>query len=91
MGGGGGRIAYRIHIEADGDVGGVRVRPMRSRNRKLVDCYTEVVASSHFPRPHGGYADVKWTTKVGRSKKRTTDIYDRPHRWDTPSGSRAAK
>lgn len=89
--GGGGRISYRIHILANGDVGGVRVRTMRSRNRKLVDCYTEVVSSSHFPRPHGGYADVKWTTKVGRSRKRKNLLFDRPHRWDTPAGSRAAR
>jgi hypothetical protein len=67
VGGGGGRISYRIHILATGDVGSVKVRTSRARNRKLVDCYTEVVSSSHFPHPHGGYADVKWTTKVGRS------------------------
>ena len=70
LGGGGGRIVYRIHIEASGDVGRVKARPIRSRNRKLVACYTEVVSGSHFPKPHGGYADVKWTTKVGRSRKK---------------------
>jgi hypothetical protein len=91
MGGGGGRIVYRIHIEANGDVGGVKVRTIRSRNRKLVDCYTDVVSTSHFPRPHGGYADVKWTTKVGRSKKRPSMLLDRPHRWDTPAGSSASR
>jgi hypothetical protein len=92
MGGGGGRIVYRIHIEASGDVGRVKANPIRSRNRKLVKCYTEVVSSSHFPKPHGGYADVKWTTKVGRSrKKKNNGMYDRPHRWDTPSGSRASR
>lgn len=93
MGGGGGRIVYRIHIEANGDVGRVKARPIRSRNRKLVACYTEVVSSSHFPKPHGGYADVKWTTKVGRSRKRpnSKSLYDRPHRWDTPAGSRASR
>jgi hypothetical protein len=91
MGGGGGRIVYRIHIEANGDVGGVKVRTVKSRNRKLVDCYTEVVSTSHFPQPHGGYADVKWTTKVGRSGKRPNAMFERRHRWDTPAGSRAAK
>ena len=93
MGGGGGRIVYRIHIEANGDVGRVKARRIRSRNRKLVACYTEVVSSSHFPKPHGGYADVKWTTKVGRSRKRpnSKSLYDRPHRWDTPAGSRASR
>jgi hypothetical protein len=91
MGGGGGRIVYRIHILANGDVGGVKARTIKSRNRKLVGCYTEVVASSHFPHPHGGYADVKWTTKVGRSRKRPNTMLERPHRWDTPAGSRAAR
>lgn len=92
MGGGGGRIAYRIHIEANGDVGRVRARPIRSRNRKLVACYTEVVSNSHFPKPHGGYADVKWTTKVGRSRKKpNSTLYTRPHRWDAPAGSRASR
>jgi hypothetical protein len=93
MGGGGGRLVYRIHIEANGDVGRVKVRTIKSRNRKLVACYTEVVSSSHFPHPHGGYADVKWTTKVGRTsrKKRPNTIYERPHRWDAPAGSRASR
>jgi hypothetical protein len=93
MGGGGGRIAYRIHIEANGDVGRVKARPIRSRNRKLVACYTEVVSGSHFPKPHGGYADVKWTTKVGRTsrKKKKNALYDRPHRWDAPAGRRASR
>src|SRR5690606_16438497 len=50
MGGGGGRIVYRIHIASNGDVGRVKALPIRSRNRKLVACYTEVVASSHFPK-----------------------------------------
>lgn len=92
-GGGGGRIVYRIHIEANGDVGRVKANPIRSRNKKLVKCYTEVVSSSHFPKPHGGYADVKWTTKVGRTsrKKKKNMLYDRPHRWDTPAGSRASR
>jgi hypothetical protein len=93
MGGGGGRIVYRIHIEANGDVGRVKARPIRSRNRKLVACYTEVVSGSHFPKPHGGYADVKWTTKVGRTsrKKKKNSLYDRPHRWDAPAGRRASR
>jgi hypothetical protein len=86
MGGGGGRIVYRIHIEANGDVGRVKANPIRSRNRKLVACYTDVVSSSHFPKPHGGYADVKWTTKVGRSRKKpNSTLYSRPHRWDGAS------
>jgi hypothetical protein len=91
MGGGGGRIVYRIHVLASGDVGDVKVRTLKSRNRKLVNCYTDVVSSSHFPHPHGGYADVKWTTKVGRSRKRPKEAFDRPHRWDTPAGSSAAR
>lgn len=92
LGNGGGRIVYRIHILANGDVGGVRRSAIRSRNRKLVDCYTEVVASSHFPQPSGGYADVKWTTKVGRSRKKRPDpMFSRPHRWDRPTGRRAAR
>jgi hypothetical protein len=93
MGGGGGRIVYRIHIAANGDVGRVKARPIRSRNRKLVACYTDVVSSSHFPKPHGGYANVKWTTKVGRSsrKKRSNPLHERPHRWDRPAGTRASR
>jgi hypothetical protein len=92
MGGGGGRIVYRIHIEANGDVGRAKARPIRSRNRKLVACYTEVVSSSHFPKPHGGYADVRWTTKVGRSRKKpNSTLYARPHRWDAPAGRRASR
>jgi hypothetical protein len=91
VGGGGGRISYTIHILASGDVGGVKVRTSRARNRKLVDCYTEVISSSHFPRPRGGYADVKWTTKVGRSGKKPNPDFVRPHRWDTPAGSSAKR
>jgi hypothetical protein len=87
VGGGGGRIEYRIHILANGDVGGVKVRTMKSRNRRLVDCYTDVVSSSHFTVPHGGYADVKWTTKVGRSRKRPDALFERKVRWDAPAGS----
>ena len=86
VGGSGGRIVFRIHIEANGDVGGVKVSTQKVKNRKLVDCYTEVVASSHFTRPHGGYADVKWTTKVGRSRRRPDAIFERRGRWDTPAG-----
>ena len=84
MGGGGGRLVYRIHITENGDVGGVKVTRLKSRNKKLVDCYTEVVSSSHFTRPHGGYADVKWTTKVGRSRKRPDALFERRVRWDAP-------
>jgi hypothetical protein len=93
MGGGGGRIVYRIHIEADGKVGRVKAVPLKSRNKKLVACYTEVVSSSRFPRPHGGYANAKWTTKVGRTsrKKKTNMLYDRPHRWDAPAGQQASR
>jgi hypothetical protein len=91
VGGGSGRIEYRIHILANGDVGDVRVRKLRVRNRKLVDCYTEVVSSSHFTLPHGGYADVKWTTKVGRSRKRPDAFFERRGRWDAPIGSAATR
>lgn len=87
VGGSGGRLVFRIHIEANGDVGGVKVTRMKVRNTKLVECYTEVVTSSHFPLPHGGYADVKWTTKVGRSRKRPQDLFARKVRWDAPSGT----
>jgi hypothetical protein len=82
VGGGSGRIEYRIHILANGDVGAVKIRKLSVRNRKLVDCYTEVVSSSHFTQPHGGYADVKWTTKVGRSRKRPDALFVRKARWD---------
>jgi hypothetical protein len=91
MGGGGGRIVYRIHILANGDVGSVKKTTIKSRNKKLVDCYTDVISTSHFPHPHGGYADVKWTTKVGRSRKHTNTMFERKHRWDTPAGSSAAR
>jgi hypothetical protein len=87
VGGGSGRIEFRIHITENGDVGGVKVRRMKVRNSKLVDCYTEVVSSSHFTRPHGGYADVKWTTKVGRSRKRPDALFERRVRWDAPASS----
>jgi hypothetical protein len=87
VGGSGGRLVFRIHILANGDVGGVKVSRMKVRNTKLVECYTEVVSSSHFTLPHGGYADVKWTTKVGRSRKRPDALFERKVRWDAPSGS----
>jgi hypothetical protein len=83
--GGSGRIVFRIHINANGDVGNVKARPSKVRNQDLIDCYTEVVSSTHFSKPHGGYADVKWTTKVGRSKKKHDSLYDRPHRFDAPA------
>jgi hypothetical protein len=86
VGGSGGRIIFRIHILENGDVGGVKVNTRKVRNKKLVECYTEVVTSSHFTRPHGGYADVKWTTKVGRSPKRPDALFERKGRWDTPAG-----
>ncbi|HEX6242503.1 MAG TPA: hypothetical protein VFZ61_16435 [Polyangiales bacterium] len=87
VGGGGGRIVFRIHILENGDVGGLKIASSKVRNRKLVDCYAEVVSSSHFNRPHGGYADVKWTTKVGRSPKRPDALFVRKARWDAPTGS----
>lgn len=87
MGGGGGKLVFKIHILANGDVGNVKVSRIKSRNKKLVDCYTEVVSTSHFMRPHGGYADVKWTTKVGRSRKRPDAIFERPVRWDAPASA----
>jgi hypothetical protein len=89
VGGSGGKLVFKIHIMENGDVGEVKVRRIKVRNQKLVDCYTEVVSTSHFSRPHGGYADVKWTTKVGRSRKRP-DIFVRKARWDTPAGGRQA-
>lgn len=82
VGGGSGRIEYRIHIEANGDVGAVKIRRLSVRNRRLVDCYTDVVSSSHFTQPHGGYADVTWKTKVGRSRKRPDALFVRRARWD---------
>jgi hypothetical protein len=84
-GNGGGKIVFRIHINADGDVGDVKVGRLHAHNRKLVDCYADVVAASHFSSPHGGYADVKWTTKVGRSPKNPTESFERRVRWDTPA------
>jgi hypothetical protein len=88
--GGSGRIMFRIHINANGDVGNVTAHASKVRSRDLIDCYSEVVSTSHFNKPHGGYADVKWTTKVGRSrKKKGSDLfgYDRPHRFDAPAAS----
>jgi hypothetical protein len=86
--GGSGRIVFQIHINANGDVGHVKAHPSKVRSHDLIDCYSEVVSTSHFNKPHGGYADVKWTTKVGRSrKKKGSDLfgYDRPHRFDAPA------
>jgi hypothetical protein len=92
VGGGSGRIEYRIHILANGDVGGVKIRKLSVRNRRLVECYTDVVSSSHFTQPHGGYADVKWTTKVGRSRKRPDAFFERKGRWDAPmAGSKTRR
>ena len=82
--GGGGRIEFRIHILSNGDVGDVKVHRVKA-NSKIVDCYADVVATSHFSAPHGGYADVKWTTKVGRSRKRPDATFERRGRWDTPA------
>jgi hypothetical protein len=83
--GGSGRIEFRIHVLANGDVGDVKVHTSKVRSQDLVDCYADVVSSSHFSPPHGGYADVKWTTKVGRSRRRPDAIFERPVRWDAPS------
>ena len=84
-GGGGGKIQFRIHILANGDVGDVKVHRLSGHGGKIVDCYTEVVSTSHFSAPHGGYADVKWTTKVGRSRGRPDATFERRGRWDTPA------
>ena len=84
-GNGGGKIVFRIHINANGDVGDVKSSRLSGHNRKLSDCYSDVVAASHFSAPHGGYADVKWTTKVGRSPKDPTQSFERRVRWDTPA------
>lgn len=89
-GNGGGKIVFRIHVNADGDVGDVKTHRLSGHNRKLIDCYADVVSASHFSPPHGGYADVKWTTKVGRSPKNPTESFERRVRWDTPSTGGAA-
>jgi len=83
--GGSGRIEFRIHILSNGDVGDVKVHRSKVRSRELVECYTDVVATSKFALPHGGYADVKWTTKVGRSRTRPDAVFERKVRWDTPA------
>lgn len=90
--GGSGRIMFQIHINSNGEVGHVSAHPSKVRSRGLIDCYSEVVSTSRFNPPHGGYANVTWTTKVGRSrKKRGSDLfgYDRPHRFDAPATSSA--
>jgi hypothetical protein len=89
--GGSGRLRFDIHIQANGDVGQVKVHRSKVRSDGLVDCYTEVVASSRFSAPHGGYADVKWTTKVGRSRKRPDDVFERRGRWDALAGAPQAE
>ncbi len=92
-GSGGGRILFHIHVKSNGSVGDVKAHPSKVK-KDLVDCYTDVVASTHFPTPHGGYADVKWTTKVGRAKKkRDSDLYDRNPklRWDAPAAGGSSK
>ncbi|HEX5659311.1 MAG TPA: hypothetical protein VFX59_19085 [Polyangiales bacterium] len=86
--GGSGKILFLIHIKSNGSVGDVKAHASKVRNSDLIDCYTDVVSSSKFNPPHGGYADVKWTTKVGRSrKKKGSDLFgtDRPHRFDAPA------
>jgi hypothetical protein len=82
-----GRITFRIHVLPNGNVGDVRVRQSSVRDRALVDCYSGVIMASKFPSPHGGYADVNWSTKVGRSRARPGDIFERRGRWDAPSES----
>jgi hypothetical protein len=89
--GGSGRIEFRIHILASGEVGDVKVHSSRVRNRELIDCYTEVVSASRFTAPHGGYADVTWRTKVGRSRKRPDALFERKVRWDAPSSSASSR
>jgi hypothetical protein len=89
--GGGGKIQFRIHILANGDVGEVKVHRLSGHNGKIDDCYTDVVSTSHFSAPHGGYADVKWTTKVGRSRGRPDATFERRGRWDTPATGGDAK
>jgi hypothetical protein len=84
--GGSGRIVFHIHILATGDVGHLKAHPSKVRSKDLIECYSEVVSSTHFAKPHGGYADVKWTTKVGRSRKKREDMFERKVRWDTPAG-----
>ncbi|HEY6880980.1 MAG TPA: hypothetical protein VI299_23305 [Polyangiales bacterium] len=83
--GGSGRIAFHIRVLPSGEVGDVKAHPSHVRSKGIIECYTRVVASTHFSTPHGGFADVKWTTKVGRSRKRQDPIYDRPHRYDAPA------
>lgn len=82
-----GKIVFRIRILANGDVSDVNVRRSNVRNRDLVGCYSEVIMASRFPPPHGGYADVTWSTKVGRSRPRPDDVFERRIRWDAPSAS----
>ena len=86
--GGSGRIEFRIHILSNGEVGDVKVHHSKVHNREIVDCYADVVMASRFSAPHGGYADVKWSTKVGRSPKRPDEQFERRVRWDAPSSSR---
>jgi hypothetical protein len=85
--GGSGRIEFRIHILSTGEVGDVKAHRLNVHDSKLVDCYSDVVASSRFTSPHGGYADVTWTTKVGRSRPQPDDIFERRGRWDAPATS----
>jgi hypothetical protein len=84
---GSGRIKFRIRILPNGDVSDVAVRQSNVRNRDLVGCYSDVIMASRFPSPHGGYADVTWATKVGRSRKKPDEIFERKVRWDTPATS----
>ena len=85
--GSGGSIEFRIHVLADGEVGAVKVHSHNVRARELVECYAEVVQTSRFTAPHGGYADVRWTTKVGRSRVRKDALFERKVRWDAPTTS----
>jgi len=81
-----GHIKFRIRILTNGEVGDVNVRQSNVRDRELVDCYAGVIMASRFSSPHGGYADVTWSTKVGRSRPRPDDVFERRVRWDAPSG-----
>jgi hypothetical protein len=88
---GGGRVVFGIRILRSGAVGDVNVRGSSVRNRDLVDCYAGVIASTTFPSPHGDYADVKWTTKVGRARQKKDELFERKVRWDAPSVSEQSR
>lgn len=84
---GSGRVSFRIRILPTGDVSDVDVRKSSVRDRSLVGCYADVILASKFPSPHGDYADVTWSTKVGRSRQRPDAWFERRVRWDAPTAS----